>query len=581
MGTTIKKTVGERIVDLFVAEGISHIFSIPDPGYLSIQHHALKKGIKVIAPRHEAAGAMMADGVSRMSGHMSVVMAAEGPGVANMLPAAVLASKENIPTLFIAAQRDRVYDSAVRRSKFQYTPQPRFFEAAMKYQGVLQFPELVDEVFREAFRQAQTGKPGPVYIEIPENTEFTELEFDPIIPPECYRLVKQQANPSAINDAVKLLQDAKMPVIIAGTAIHTSRAHEAFVRMAETLKCPVIPTWGGRGTLPETHSQVLVYSAPQANAAIAEADVVLAIGTSIGETAHYGKAVHFAKGNIERKWIYIERDPSAIGVNRKIDVPLVGDLRDVMPQLCDALEAIGSFTSPSQLADWRKEFVDTRQQAIDAAPDTMPIHPGRLMVEARNVIPDDAVIVRDGGCTTLWEIAYHEQRSHDYLWTSKFGHLGAGLPYVIGAQLVVGSERRVALITGDSALMFHMMELETAARHNLPIVVIINYDAAWGMEQFCYVDTFGEDGKIEVEYSKDLRFDLVAQGLGCHGEYVDKTDDIGPAIQRAFDSGKTALVQVATDAEINWREAPNWDEFITWYGVDGAYKEMGKGYQQN
>ena len=581
MSTTIKKTVGERIVDLFVAEGISHIFSIPDPGYLNIQHHALKNGIKVIAPRHESAGAMMADGVSRMSGHMSVVMAAEGPGVANMLPAAVLASKENIPTLFIAAQRGRVYDSAVRRSKFQYTQQPRFFEAAMKYQGVLQYPEQVDEVFREAFRQAQTGKPGPVYIEIPEDIEFTELEFDPIIPPERYRLTTQLANPNAISEAVKLLQNAKLPVLIAGTAIHTSRAHRDLVRLAENLKCPVIPTWGGRGTLPETHPQVLVYSSPQANAAIAEADVVLAIGTSIGETAHYGRAVHFAKGNTGRKWIYVERDPSAIGVNRDIDVPLVGDLRDVMPQLSDALDAAGPRTAPPQLADWRSEFVEARQQMIDAAPDTQPIHPGRLMAEARKVIPDDAVIVRDGGCTTLWEIAYHEQRSHDYLWTSKFGHLGAGLPYAIGAQLVVGSERRVALITGDSALMFHMTELETAARHNLPIVVIVNFDAAWGMEQFCYVDSFGEDGKIEVEYSKDLRFDLVAQGFGCHGEYVNKSEDIGPAIQRAFDCGKTALVQVATDTEINWREAPNWDEFITWYGVDGAYKEMGKGYQKS
>ena len=580
MGSKTRMTIGERIVDLFVAEGISHIFSIPDPGYLSIQHYALKKGIKVVAPRHESAGAMMADGVARMSGHMSVIMAAEGPGVANMLPAAVLAAKENIPTLFIAAQRDRVYDSAVRRSKFQYTPQPRFFETAMKYQGVLHFPEQVDEVFREAFRQAQTGKPGPVYIEIPENTEFTELEFEPVIPPERYRLVEQLANPAAIEAAVELLQGAKLPVILVGTAIHTARAHESFVKLAETLKCPVIPTWGGRGALPETHPLVLVYSTPQANAAIADADVVLAVGTSIGETAHYGRAVHFANGNTERKWIYIERDPSAIGVNRDIDVPLVGDLRDVMPQLCKALDIAGSFAANEQLASWRVEFSNARQQMIDSAPDVQPIHPGRLMAEARKVIPDDAVIVRDGGCTTLWEIAYHEQRSHDYLWTSKFGHLGAGLPYAIGAQLVVGNKRRVALITGDSALMFHMTELETAARHKLPIVIIVNYDAAWGMEQFCYVDTFGEDGKIEVEYSKDLRYDLVAQGFGCHGEYVDKTEDIGPAIQRAFESGKTALVQVATDTEINWRDAPNWDEFITWYGVDGAYKAMGKGYQQ-
>lgn len=581
MNTIIRQSVGERIVDLFLAEGIRNIFSIPDPGYLKIHEQAVKKGITVVAPRHESAGGMMADGIARLTGRMGVVMAGEGPGVANMLPAAVLASKENIPTLFIAAQRARVFDSSVRRSKFQYTQQPRFFEAAMKYVGIIEFPAQVDEVFREAFRQAQTGKPGPVLIELPEQTEFTELEFDPIIPPEQYRLTSQQADPRAIDNAVETLKSAKLPILLAGTGIHTARGHVQLRRLAETLKCPVICSWGGRGALPETHDQVLMYSSEPANQAVADADVVLAVGTSIGENMHYGKAFHFAEGSSDRKWIYVERDPSAIGVNRDIDVPLVGDLRDVLPQLCDALDGERPFAAPAKLFEWRKQFVEFRTQLIEAAPDVNPIHPARLMVEARKAIPDDAVIVRDGGCTTLWEFLYHEQRSNDYLWTSKFGHLGAGLPYAIGAQLAVGRDRPVALITGDSALMFHLMELETAARHGLPVVIIVNFDAAWGMEQSAYVDTFGEGGKVEVEGQKDLRLDLVAQGLGAHGEYVSRTEEIGPAIQRAFDSGKAALVQVVTDTEVNWREAPNWKEFISWYGTDGAYKALGKGYQPN
>ena len=534
MSNTIRQSVGARIVDLFLAEGIRNIFSIPDPGYLEIHHHAVKKGIKVVAPRHESAGAMMADAVSRMTGHMGVVMAGEGPGVANMLPASVLASKENIPTLFIAAQRSRVFDAAVRRSKFQYTHQPRFFEEAMKYVGVLEFPEQVDEIFREAFRQAQTGTPGPVFIEIPENLEFTELDFDQIVPPDRYRLINQQADPSAVADAVKLLQEATSPIILAGTGIHTSRSHGELTSLAELMKCPVLPSWGGRGALPETHEQVLMYSSPQANEAVAAADVVLAIGTSIGETLHYGKAVHFAKGNTERRWIAIERDPAAIGVNREIDVPLIGDIPAVLPQLTAALRDGGQITVNPKVREWREGFERFRGEIIDAAPDTTPIHPGRLIVEARKAIPDDAVIVRDGGCTTLWEILYHEQRSNDYLWTSKFGHLGAGLPYAIGAQLAVGNDRPVALITGDSALMFHLMELETATRHHLPIVIIVNFDAAWGMEQPCYVDTFGENGKVEVEGQKSLRLDTVAEGLGAHGEYVTLTNEIGPAIERAF-----------------------------------------------
>ena len=577
MTNTIKQTVGARMIDLFEAEGVKAIFSIPDPGYMELHQHAVRKGIKVVAPRHEAAGSMMADGLSRMTGRIGVVMAGEGPGVANMLPAAVLASKENIPVVFVAAQRARVFDSSVRRSKFQYTPQPRFFEAGMKYVGLIEFPAQVDEILREAFRQALTGRPGPVYVELPEGHQFVELEFDPIVPPERYRLVSQEAAPSSIEAAADLLARASAPIILAGTGVHTSRGHEVLERLASLLKCPVIPTWGGRGALPETHPQVLVYSSPPANEAVAASDVVLAVGTAIGENMHYGRARHFAEGDIDRKWIYIERDPTAVGVNREIDVPLIGDLRDVVPQLTDALETRGPFEAPARLAEWREQFTVGRGALIDSAPDVKPIHPGRLMVEARKAIPDDAVIVRDGGCTTLFELAYHEQRSNDYIWTSKFGHLGAGLPYAIGAQIAVGNDRRVALITGDAALMFHLMELETAVRHNLPIVIVVNYDGTWGMEQSAYVDTYGEAGRVEVEFGL-RRLDQVAMGLGAHAEFVENTNDIAPAVERAFASGKPALVQVITDKEINWREAPNWDEFITWYGTDGAYKALGEGY---
>lgn len=575
MASCVTMNVGQRIVELIQAEGIDTIFSIPDPGLMQIHHEAVARGVKVVSPHHEQCGGFMADAYARMTGGPGIVMAGEGPGTANLLPAAVCASKENIPVVFVAGQRARKFDSAVRRSKFQYTPQPRFFEPAVKYAGVIEFADQVDDVFHEAFRQAMTGRPGPVYVELPEEHQFTELPFGAALPPECYRLTTQQASPTAVANAAALLVKAKMPVLLVGTGVHVSRGHDAFEALARLLKCPVIQTWGGRGVLPDTDSQLLVYATEPASAALAAADVVLAVGTSIGETIHYGRARHFEAGDAKRRWIYIERDPTAIGVNRRIDVPLVGNLIDVVPQLCEALKQYPAFTAPPALAQWRSETEWVARALIESAPNTVPVHPGRLMVEVARVMPQNAIVVRDGGCTALFEMAYRTQLSRDYLWTSKFGHLGAGLPYAIGAQLAAGDDRRVCLITGDSALMFHTTELETAVRHNLPIVVVVNYDQQWGMELDSYTSTFGEG--IELRHGK-VRLDVVARGLGAHGEYCRHSAEIGPAMQRAFAAGKPAVVQVETDPEVNGLQAPNWDEFATWYGVDGAYKSAGTDY---
>jgi thiamine pyrophosphate-dependent acetolactate synthase large subunit-like protein len=553
-----EQTVSARIVDLLRAEGVDTIFGVPDPNYAEIHRIAREAGMKLVAPRHEAAGGFMADALSRMTGCPQVVMAAPGPGVANMLPAVVCASKENVPVVFVGPQRERVYDAAVRRSKFQYSPQIRLFEPAVKQ---------VDEVFHEAFRRALGGTPGPVYVELPLSTIIQRAPY-PVAPaPDQYRLVEPDAPQARVEEAAELLVRAKLPVILAGTGVHTSRGHRELAQLAEQLGCAVVTTYGGRGALPETHLQVHTFGSPQALEATCGADVLLAVGTSIGEQLHYGRGERYYGAPDSKRWIQLEREPQAIGVNRPVDVPLVGDLRSVLPQLRTALEARGPFSASPEVARWRDERVALRRQIAETAPDTAPVHPGRAMLEVRAALPDDAVIVRDGGCTSLWELAYFELRCNDYLWTSKFGHLGTGLPYAIGAQLCVGPERRVCLITGDSAFGFHVMELETAVRHRLPIVTVVNYDQGWGME----LDAYDAQGGFDELRHAFVRLDDLARSMGAHGEFCEKTDQIGPAIERALASGKPAVVQVVTDMEVNARQAPNWQEFASWYGFEGAY----------
>lgn len=560
----VDRTVSARIVDLLAAEGIDTIFGIPDPGFQRMYRVAADRGMRLVAPHHESAGGFMADAMWRMTGRPQVIIGNQGPGVANLLPAVVCASKENAPVIFIGGQRGRALDSQVRRSKFQYTPQSKFFEAAVKYAGVIEFAEQVDEVFHEAFRQALSGTPGPVYIEYPNDHCNTEVDLGPVAQPARYRLLQQQAGPAAVADAAKLLAAARCPLVLVGCGVRNARAFAALDELLDYLQCPIIPTWAARGVVPDTDPRVLLYSSSAASDAIAAADVVLALGTSIGENLHYGQGRHWAAGNTDRKWIYVERNPGNVGVNRPIDVPLIGDVRDVMPQLAQALAALPARAPIAALAGWRAAHQAERQALFDSATDAQPIHPGHLVREVTSVLPEDTVVVRDGGATALFEVHFHEMRSRDQFSTLHFGHLGTGLPYALGAQLAAADGRRVCLITGDSALLFHIAEFETAVRKKLPVVVVVSSDSAWGMERPGFYQEFGQGQEVEVDWGP-IRLDRIAEGFGAHGEYVEKPGEIRAAVERAFAAGKPALVQVVVDPTINALQMPNVQEFATWY----------------
>jgi len=219
--------VHERILELLEAEGIKTLLGIPDPSFVGMFIAAEARGWRVIAPHHEQAGAFMADGLWRMTGKPGVIIGNQGPGVANLAPAAICAAKENTPTIFIAGQRPRLYDQRVRRGSFQYTHQPRYFEGAMKYVGIIEYPEQTDEILHEAFRRALSGTPGPVYIEYPMNVMQAQLELPPAAAPYTYRLTHQAASADAVAQAVELVRNAHAPILLVGQGVFVSRAGQS------------------------------------------------------------------------------------------------------------------------------------------------------------------------------------------------------------------------------------------------------------------------------------------------------------------------------------------------------------------
>ena len=230
--------------------------------------------------------------------------------------------------------------------------------------------------------------------------------------------------------------------------------------------------------------------------------------------------------------------------------------------------ALGFAESGADVVVSSRKLDECERVAEEAPSGRTPVHPARYVVEATKAFDelDDGILVRDGGATVIFQWTYSQTKPRDVIWNQNFGHLGTGLPYAVGASVAEGRKRPVMLLTSDSAFLFHIAELETAVRENLPLVCVVGVDHQWGLEVGVYKRTFEQPSpQPGVHWSKDVRLDKVAEGFGCHGEYVEKDDEIGPAIQRAFASGKPAVVHVCIDPKANSEEMPKYDRFRTWY----------------
>jgi thiamine pyrophosphate-dependent acetolactate synthase large subunit-like protein len=568
--------VYERILQLFEAEGIKTVFGIPDPNFVHLFVAAEKRGWNVVAPHHELSVGFMAEGHARMTGKPALCIATLGPGIANAAGAMMCARVENSPIIFMGGQRARITEQRVRRGRIQFIKQGPLFENSVKWSASIEYPDQTDEIIRNALRICQSGTPGPVYIEYPAHVIQAELDVPPPLPPSAYRLVEPGADANMVAKAAELIKAAKNPILLVGHAVQCTRGGEKVKALAEVMGCPVVQTSGGTAFIPGLEERTFPYLfSTVGNEIVKQSDLVVAIGTEIGEPMHYGKGHHWKAGDANRKWIYIELDPTAIGVNRPIDVPLVGDLRTVVPQLTAALK-----DHPRKLAAdlprWieaeKKRLSDLAAESKNKPTTSGKMHTASWVVEATKAFPPNGIHVRDGGGSVIFTWTYLQSKPHDVIWNQNFGHLGTGLPYAIGASIADGGKRPVLFTTSDSAFLFHVGELEVCARLNLPIVTVVAVDYQWGLEVGVYKRTFGHGKSTEpgVHWSKDVRFDKIAEGLGCVGMYVEKADELGPAIAKAFASGKPTVIHVPIDPSANHggnenKDTPNYEEFRTWY----------------
>ena len=568
--------VYKRILDLFEAEGINTLFGIPDPNFVHMFLEAEKRGWTVVAPHHEASCGFMAEAASRMTGKPGLCIGTLGPGIANAAPAMQCALVENSPVIFLAGQRARVTEQRVRRGRIQFVKQQPLHENAVKYAASIEYADQTDEIIRNAIRMSLSGTPGPCYIEYPQHIILEELDVKPPLKPEQYRLVNQGADIDMVAKAADAIRKAEKPVLLVGHAVHTTRMGEAVKDLAMLMNCPVVQTSGGTSYIKGLEDRTFQYVFSDASIdAVEESDLVLALGTELGEPVHYGRWRHWEDNEANRTWILVEQDPTAIGVNRPIDIPLVGDLRGVVPQLVTALKDTPRDPAPNLarfMEDGQAELDELAAETLEKSDGTgnVPIHTSRFVVEASKHFPKDGILIRDGGASVIYQWTYSQSKPHDVIWNQNFGHIGTGLPYATGAMLAdeaaTGKKRPGMLITSDSSFLFHIGELEVAVRKELPLVCVVAVDNQWGLEVGVYKRTFGQGtAETGTHWSDKVRFDQIAEGFGAYGEYVTKAEDIGPAIERAYASGKVGVIHVVIDPKANSEEMPKYEKFRTWY----------------
>lgn len=548
---------GELLMECLANQGVRVIFGIPDGGYNIMYkwayHHGKERNIRFVTPRHEAAGAHMADAMARVTGQPGVVIAGAGPGAANMISGVITAFAENIPLIVLTTSR-RTDLISPPRGGMQVYDQVATFKPVTKLSALVTSWERIPELVGTAYRTALSGIPGPVHLDFPEDLLNARRPAESAVPtpPVMDSLALSGADAASIEKAADMILAAKSPMIHAGAAVVRNDAGAELIELAEYLGIPVSESPTGRGAFPEDHPQCVPPTAMLARAALNQCDLVLAIGVKFGELDFYGKAPLWGSPD-KQKLIHNHVAMECIGVNRKADLPLLGHAKVVLPQLLEAIKRRTGKRPEHPLVGQLRQLIEMGRQDMVSKfiAGKTQIVTAELIRQAREFFPRETIFCHDGGNTSLWSSFFNRiYMPRTLLWTGDFGHLGTGVPFAIGAKLAA-PDKPVCLISGDGAFGFNMQELETARRNNANIIALVAVDTAWGMEKTSQNRIFGTtEYYVNCEHVP-VRYDKIAEAIGCFGAYVEKPEEITPAIKAAVASNLPAVVHVRIDADAN------------------------------
>lgn len=556
----MSKVSGGAVAARFLKnESVEKIFGIIDGTYFGFYSSAVADGIELVSPRHETSAAHMAGAYARSSGRLGVCMASNGPGVANILPGLVVEQAEGNRVLLITSARRTGIMYPDRGGTYQCFDQTGVIGQIAKHSEAVPSFDRIPEVMKRALRYCFEGRPGVVHVDIPEN--IMNGKFEGSLPEQSVSSYRRTSpvSPDAeqLEQARKMLVEANMPIIHAGGGIIHAQAYSELQELAELLGSPVTTSWGARGVLNEEHELAI----PMVNIALNNrvrnsADVVLTLGSRIGETDWWGKAPYWAKPS-EQQMIQVDMDPMILGANKPANIAIQADVKAFMQDLIEALKKNGRSKKPD-LSKFEKRKVQYREKLDKSLEkETDYVHPARVVVACREAFPDNSILVADGGNTAIWANFYWKAKTPGtVLSTFKFGMLGAGVAQALGAAKA-HPDRAVCCIIGDGAMGFHPQEIETAVRHNLKIVYVVLCDKQWGMVKMNQSFTLRpwkmllykslDPGETIAADLGEIRFDQVAEAMGAHGERVSQNGGLNDAVHRCLGVNGPSVLHVDVD----------------------------------
>ncbi len=538
----------ELAAQALIDRGVDRVFTLSGGHITPIYQFLNESPVELFDTRHEQAAVFMAEAWGRMTRRPGVAMVTAGPGFTNALTGVANARLANSPLVLISGC---VGVESVEKLDLQDMQQAPVIEPMVKKALVCHKPERIHEFVDLAFRIAAGGRPGPVYLELPVDVLNCELGETELKRPRTM-VDSRPVDLTKLDEIIDMIENASQPLIIAGSGAWYSDAGQELIRFVDQTGIPVFTSAMGRGVIPDTHpfcfESSLAIRPGAALFANMSADLVIMLGARI--------SLYYIFGDIfpkETKFVHVDIEPEEIGRNRSVDLPVVGDIKAFLGEMNREVQTRGV---SQKWTEKYRPWIDALENADktgkqEAEPnwlsEDLPIHPLRLAREINEFMnQDDDIVVADGGDTQIWMGMTRTMRQPGhYLDQGLFGCLGVGIPYANAAKLLY-PDKRVLLVTGDGSVGFNFMEFETALRKELPIVVVISNDLGWGMIRHSQEIRLGQ-AIAAGTYIGRVNYHKMVEALGGTGLFVERPEDIRPAIAEAFASGRTACVNIMTD----------------------------------
>ncbi len=529
---------GRVVAKALKAEGVPYVFTLCGGHVMPIYDGCIDEGIRVVDVRHEQTAAHAADGWARVTGQPGVAVVTAGPGLTDAVTGVASAHRANIPMLIFGGQGPRPFADM---GSLQDMNHVELMRPITKWAVSVPEGRRLAEYVSMAFRIATTNLPGPVYLEMPIDQLFNTYAEDRLVFPTQYRTQAGIAgDPAYVERAFELLRQAKRPVALVGSQLRWSQRREAYPAFARTFGMPIYVNGLGRGSLPPDNPYFFSQTRKDA---LRQADAVIIFGTPLDFRLGYGRESHF---NPAAAIIQVDLDGGEIGRNRPIAVGIIGDTGLVMQQLTDLATSEGF--NATMVKPWLDDMRQRERQKWERLrkemdSDAVPINPLRACKEVADLLPKDAIVIGDGGdfvATAASILPIHEQ-GH-WLDPGPLGTLGVGPGYAMAAKLAK-PQSPVVIIYGDGSFGLHGLEFEAMVRQKITVVGVVGNDAGWTQIRRGQVQLYGEERAVATGLAH-TRYDRVVEALGGHGEYVERPEQIRPALERALGAGKPALVNI-------------------------------------